>query len=75
MVDMPLLHKDQHKQVVLHMIIYSLASFQDHFLPHRENGLVNSLFQSRSICRNVGRPIRLCCIRDVLHGNNSNQEG
>jgi len=39
-----------------------------------KNGLVNSLFHSNSTCQNVGGPIRLHCVSDVIHGNNRDQE-
>ena len=51
-----------------------LVSFPDHFSLHRENGLVNGLFHSRSTLQYVGRPIRLCCVSEVIHGNNGDQE-
>ena len=35
---------------------------------------VNSLFHSRSTHRNVGRPIKLHCVSDIIHGNNGDQE-
>ena len=35
---------------------------------------MNSLFHSHSAHRNVGRPIRLRCISDIIHGNNGDQE-
>ena len=40
----------------------------------RKIGLVNGLFHSRSLCWNVGGPIRLLCQSDIMHGNNGNQE-
>ena len=39
-----------------------------------KNCLVNSLFHSPSTCWNVGRPIRLHCVSDTIHGNNGDQE-
>ena len=38
-----------------------------------ENCLVNSLFHSHSTCWNVGKPIRLHCISDIIRGNNGDQ--
>jgi len=50
-------------------------SFPDHFSPHREKiGLVNGLFRSRSLCQNIGGPVRLLCESDIIHGANGNQE-
>jgi len=37
-------------------------------------GLVNSLFLSRSLCRNIGGPIRLLCETDVIHRNNGDHK-
>jgi len=37
------------------------------------DSLVNSLFCFCSTCWNAGKPIRLCCITDVIHGNNCDQ--
>ena len=49
--------------------------FPDHICHiYRENGLVNGLSHSCSICQNVGGPIRLHCISDVIHRNNGDQE-
>jgi len=44
------------------------------FATQRKIGLVNGLFHSRSLRRNVGGPIRLGCESDVIHGNNGNKE-
>ena len=39
-----------------------------------KNSLVNSLFHSRSTCQNIGEQIKLCCVSDVKHGINGDQE-
>jgi len=44
------------------------------FATEGKSGLVNDLFHSCSTHRNVGGPIRLCCISDVVYGNNGTQE-
>lgn len=43
------------------------------FLPWRETGLVNGLFHSGSTHWNVGGPISLHCISDIIHGNNGDE--
>ena len=52
-----------------------IASFPDRFSPHGEkNMVVNGLFRSRSLRRNVGSSIRLLCESDVIHVSNGDQE-
>ena len=58
----------------LHSLNTHLPPSQTIFRHMGKFGLVNSLFLSRSLRRNVGSPIRLLCEIDVLPRNNGDQE-
>ena len=52
----------------------SLVSFPDHFSPHGKNWSGERPSPFSFPPPNVSGPIRLLCERDVIHGNNGDQE-